>query len=50
MELNRTGSTRGSLIVTPDGGVVIAHNGVSGLRLIAFSLTVRCAGTDRSTD
>lgn len=34
--LDRTGYTRGSLIVTPDGGVLLAHNGVDGRRLIAL--------------
>jgi outer membrane protein assembly factor BamB len=34
--LDRTGYTRGSMIVTPDGGVLIAHGGVDGRRLIAL--------------
>ena len=35
-QLDRTGYTQGSLIVTPDGGVIIAHSGVDGRRLIAL--------------
>jgi outer membrane protein assembly factor BamB len=34
--LDRTGYTQGGLIVTPDGGVMIAHSGVDGRRLIAL--------------
>lgn len=34
--LDRTGYTQGSLIVMPDGGVMIAHSGVDGRRLIAL--------------
>jgi murein DD-endopeptidase MepM/ murein hydrolase activator NlpD len=34
--LDRTGYTRGSVIALPDGGVLIAHNGVDGRRLIAL--------------
>lgn len=34
--LDRTGYTRGSVIVTPDGGVMIAHSGMDGRRLIAL--------------
>jgi hypothetical protein len=35
-QLDRTGYTQGGLIVTPEGGVIIAHNGVNGRRLIAL--------------
>ena len=35
-QLDRTGSNQGSLIVTPDGGVIVAHHGVNDLRLIAL--------------
>jgi murein DD-endopeptidase MepM/ murein hydrolase activator NlpD len=34
--LDRAGYTRGSVIALPDGGVLIAHNGVHGRRLIAL--------------
>jgi outer membrane protein assembly factor BamB len=34
--LDRTGYTRGSMIAMPDGGVLLAHNGVVGRRLIAL--------------
>jgi murein DD-endopeptidase MepM/ murein hydrolase activator NlpD len=34
--LDRTEYDEGSLIVTPDGGVIIAHNGSGGRRLIAL--------------
>ena len=34
--LDRTVDARGSVIVTPDGGVLIAHSGVDGRRLIAL--------------
>ena len=35
-QLDRTGYDQGSLIVTPDGGVIVAHNGANGRRLIAL--------------
>ena len=35
-QLDRTGTNQGSLIVTPDGGVIVAHHGVNGRRLIAL--------------
>jgi outer membrane protein assembly factor BamB len=35
--LDRTGTTRGSMIALPDGGVLLAHNGTSGRRLIALN-------------
>jgi outer membrane protein assembly factor BamB len=34
--LDRTGYSQGSLVVTPDGGVIVAHQGVNGRRLIAL--------------
>jgi outer membrane protein assembly factor BamB len=34
--LDRTGYMHGSVIAMPDGGVMIAHNGVDGRRLIAL--------------
>jgi murein DD-endopeptidase MepM/ murein hydrolase activator NlpD len=34
--LDRTGYTRGSVIALPDGGVMIAHEGADGRRLIAL--------------
>jgi hypothetical protein len=34
--LDRTGYGQGGLVVTPDGGVIIAHNGADGRRLIAL--------------
>ncbi len=35
-QLDRAGYNQGSLIVAPDGGVIVAHNGVNGRRLIAL--------------
>jgi hypothetical protein len=35
-QLDRTGTNQGGLIVTPDGGVIVAHHGVNGRRLIAL--------------
>lgn len=36
MQLDRAGYSQGGLIVTPDGGVIIAHQGVDGRRLLAL--------------
>jgi hypothetical protein len=35
-QLDQAGHNQGSLIATPDGGVIVAHSGVSGRRLIAL--------------
>ena len=35
-QLDRTGYNQGNLVVAPDGGVIVAHNGVNGRRLIAL--------------
>lgn len=35
--LDRTGTIRGSMIALPNGGVMLAHNGVGGRRLMALN-------------
>jgi outer membrane protein assembly factor BamB len=35
-QLDRTAYNQGNLIAEPDGGVIVAHNGMSGRRLIAL--------------